>query len=56
LSSQLASATVRTIHPTEYVCWKQKNLKELMGRNPSLLFSLQAAMGAQITRALKEKK
>lgn len=55
LSNHPATATVRTVHPTEYVCWKQKDLKELMARNPSLLFSLQAAMGAQITNALKTK-
>lgn len=55
LSNHPATATVRTVHPTEYVSWKQKDLKELMARNPSLLFSLQAAMGAQITKALKTK-
>lgn len=55
LSNHPATATVRTVHPTEYVSWRQKDLKELMARNPSLLFSLQAAMGAQITKALKTK-
>lgn len=55
LSNHPAAATVKTVHPTEYVCWKQKSLKELMTRNPSLLFSLQAAMGTQITQALKVK-
>lgn len=55
LSSSMATATVKTIHPTEFVSWNQKNLKELMTRNPSLLFSLQAAMGTQITEALKIK-
>lgn len=55
LTNQPATATIKTVHPTEYVIWRQRSLKELMGRNPSLLFSLQAAMGAQITQALKVK-
>jgi hypothetical protein len=55
LSSNTASATVTAVHPTELVMWKQKNLKELMGRNPSLVYSIQAAMGAQLTKALHNK-
>lgn len=55
LSNHRASATVKTSRPTEFISWKQKKLKELLGRNPSLLFSLQAAMGAQISEALTEK-
>lgn len=55
LSNHRATATVKTVRPTEYVSWKQADLKELMVRNPSLLFSLQAAMGAQVTNALKTK-
>jgi hypothetical protein len=55
LSKQVASATVKAVLPTEYISWKQSLLKELMARNPALLFSLQAAMGMQITEALKLK-
>ena len=55
LSNEVASATVKTIYPTEYIVWNQKNLKELMGRNPSIIYSLQAAMGLQLTTALKNK-
>jgi ABC-type cobalt transport system substrate-binding protein len=52
LSNRPATATVRTLHPTEYVLWKQKDLKALLNRNPSLLFSLQAAIGVQVIQAL----
>lgn len=52
LSNRPATATVRTLHPTEYIIWKQKDLKALLNRNPSLLFSLQAAMGMQVIQAL----
>ncbi len=55
LSNLPATADVVSLHPTELVVWKQKALKELVGRNPNLIFSLQAAMGAQLTLALKNK-
>lgn len=53
LSQQNATATVKTTRPTEYICWKQGDLRNLMTRNPSLLFSMQAAMGIQISEALR---
>lgn len=54
LSNHQASATVKTVLPTEYVSWKQKDLKALVSRNPAIVFSLQAAMGAQMSLAIKE--
>jgi CRP-like cAMP-binding protein len=55
LTEKVATATVIVHHPTEYLIWNQSELKSLMSRNPSLLFSLQKAMGTQITEALKGK-
>lgn len=55
LSNLPASATVKTLLPTEYVSWKQKDLKALVGRNPAIVYSLQAAMGAQMSLAINEK-
>lgn len=55
LTNKPASADVVAIHDTEYVCWNQKNLKDLMKRNPSLIFSLQAALGLQLTNVLIAK-
>ncbi len=53
LSNRPATATVISARPTEFVSWKEKALKELVGRNPSLVFSLQSAMGTQIADYLK---
>ena len=55
LSNEVASATVKTVRPTEYIKWNQRKLKELTGRNPSIIYSLQAAMGTQLTQALQNK-
>ena len=55
LSNKPASATVKTVLPTKYVSWKQKDLKELMTRNPALVFSLQVAMGIQMSDVLHER-
>jgi hypothetical protein len=55
LSNELASATVKTLYPTEYIKWNQKKLKEVLGRNPSIIYSLQSAMGTQLTQALHSK-
>lgn len=55
LSNEVASATVKTMYPTEYLKWNQAKLKELMSRNPSIIYSLQAAMGSQLTQALNSK-
>lgn len=55
LTNQPASATVKTVLPTKYIIWKQKDLKELVSRNPAIVFSLQAAMGAQMSLAIKDR-
>ena len=55
LTNQPASATVRTVLPTKYILWKQKDLKDLVSRNPAIVFSLQAAMGAQMSLAIKDR-
>ncbi len=55
LTNKPASANIVAMHDTEYVCWKQKVLKDLLKRNPSLIFSLQAAMGLQLTNVLIAK-
>jgi len=52
ITNRDATATVKVIYPTEYLIWNQKSLKELLNRNPSILFSLQKAMGLQLTQKL----
>jgi hypothetical protein len=55
LSNKPASATVKAALPTKYISWKQKDLKELVSRNPAIIFSLQSAMGVQMSLAINEK-
>ena len=50
-----ATASVITRYQTEYLKWDQQSLKSLMGRNPSLLFSLQSTMGKQLSKAVTDK-
>jgi hypothetical protein len=50
-----ATASVITRYQTEYLKWDQESLKSLMGRNPSLLFSLQSTMGKQLSKAVTDK-
>jgi CRP-like cAMP-binding protein len=52
LTNKPASANVKACFDTEYISWKHEDLKELMKRNPSLIFSLQSAMGLQLSNVL----
>ena len=55
LTNKPASADVKASFDTEYISWKHAELKELMKRNPSLIFSLQSAMGLQLSNVLIAK-
>jgi CRP-like cAMP-binding protein len=55
LSDGVASASVKAKLPTEMVVWNQLDLKDLMKRNPSIIYSLQSAMGEQMAKSLKAK-
>lgn len=55
LSDNTASARVVAKFETELIAWNQNELKNLRVKNPSLIFSLQAAMGRQLTLALTRK-
>jgi hypothetical protein len=55
LTNKPASANVKANFDTEYISWKHEELKELMKRNPSLIFSLQSAMGLQLSNVLVAK-
>lgn len=55
LSDGIASASIKTNVPTEVIIWNQLKLKDLMKRNPSIIYSLQSSMGEQMAKSLKEK-
>jgi CRP-like cAMP-binding protein len=55
LTNSTASASIIALHETKLIVWKQKELKELMKRNPSLIYSLQSIMGEQMAKSLRAK-
>lgn len=55
LSNEKATATATVHYPTEVVVWNQKELKELLRKSPSLIFSLQGALGAQVSKVLERR-
>ncbi len=55
LSNQPATATVKAHYPTEVISWNQKELKNLLLKNPSMIFSLQGALGAQLSKVMESK-
>ena len=52
LTEKSATATCVVKHTTECLVWKQKEFKELLKRNPSLYFSLQTLLSAQVSSNL----
>lgn len=55
LSNLPATATAITHFDCEVIKWNQKDLKSLLAKSPSLIYSLQSALGAQLSRVLEEK-
>jgi len=49
-----ASATVLAKYPTEVICWKQNELKELMRKSPTIIYSLQQSLLQQMAINLKK--
>ena len=52
LTEKPATATCVTKHDTELLVWKQEQFKELLKRNPSLYFTIQSLLSAQVSNAL----
>ena len=52
LTEKPATATCITKHDTELLVWKQEQFKELLKRNPSLYFTIQSLLSAQVSSAL----
>ncbi len=57
LTGKPATATCIVKHDTECLVWKQPEFKELLKRNPSLYFTIQSLLSAQVSNNLvKESK
>jgi len=52
LTEKPATATCIVKHDTECLTWEQQGFKELLKRNPSLYFSIQSLLSAQVSEAL----
>ena len=52
LTEKSATATCITKHDTECLVWKQREFKELLKRNPSLYFTIQSLLSAQVSSNL----
>jgi signal-transduction protein with cAMP-binding, CBS, and nucleotidyltransferase domain len=52
LTEKAATATCKVRHDTECLVWKQEQFKELLKRNPSLYFTIQGLLSAQVSNAL----
>ena len=52
LTEKAATATCKVRHDTECLVWKQEQFKELLKRNPSLYFTIQGLLSAQVSSAL----
>jgi len=52
LTEKPATATCVVKHDAELLVWKQEQFKELLKRNPSLYFTIQSLLSAQVSSAL----
>jgi len=52
LTGKSATATCVVKHPTKCLVWKQQEFKDLLKRNPSLYFTIQSLLSAQVSSNL----
>jgi len=52
LTEKSATATCVVKHPTKCLVWKQQEFKDLLKRNPSLYFTIQSLLSAQVSSNL----
>jgi len=52
LTEKSATATCVVKHPTKCLVWKQQEFKDLLKRNPSLYFTIQSLLSAQVSNNL----
>ena len=52
LTEKVATATCKVKHESQCLVWKQREFKELLKRNPSLYFTIQSVLSAQVSNKL----
>ena len=52
LTDKVATATCKVKYEAQCLVWKQREFKELLKRNPSLYFTIQSVLSAQVSDKL----
>lgn len=50
-----ATATVRALRPTRYVAWPKEAIRQLLNRNPSMKFAMQAMLSTDLSKKLMHR-
>ena len=50
-----ATATVRALMPTRYIAWPKEAIKQLLNRNPSMRFAMQAMLSTDLSKKLMHR-
>jgi hypothetical protein len=50
-----ATATVRALQPTRYVAWPKEAISQLLNRNPSMRFAMQAMLSTDLSKKLMRR-
>jgi hypothetical protein len=50
-----ASATVKALEPTRYIAWPKKEISQLLNRNPSMRFAMQALLSTDLSKKLSHR-
>jgi hypothetical protein len=50
-----ATATVRALQPTRYVSWPKEAISQLLKRNPSMRFAMQAMLSTDLSKKLMRR-
>jgi CRP-like cAMP-binding protein len=50
-----ATATVRALMPTRYIAWPKDDISQLLNRNPSMRFAMQAMLSTDLSKKLMHR-
>jgi hypothetical protein len=50
-----ASATVKALRPTRYISWPKDAISQLLNRNPSMHFAMQAMLSTDLSKKLRRR-
>src|SRR5882762_10909656 len=50
-----ATATVRALTPTRYIAWPKEAISQLLNRNPSMRFAMQAMLSTDLSKKLMHR-